>query len=125
MTRFQEYIESDQGPEDLCKEIEQLNKKLADAYSIYDKEVTEMSDSYSERLKTLQKENVEEVERLRSMKDRYFVDAGRAEKGLSDLQKKYEKALETLNNRETFINWVNEHYPEIVKEYLGFENVSI
>ena len=83
MSRFQEYIESDQGPEDLCKEIEQLNKRLADAYSIYDKEV------------------------------------GRAEKGLCDLQKKYEKALETLNNRETFINWVNEHYPEIVKEYLG------
>ena len=81
MSRFQEYIESDQGPEDLCKEIEQLNKRLADAYSI-------------------QEEN-------------------------ADLQKKYEKALETLNNRETFINWVNEHYPEIVKEYLGFESISM
>ena len=37
MSRFQEYIESDQGPEDLCKEIEQLNKRLADAYSTVQK----------------------------------------------------------------------------------------
>ena len=53
MSRFQEYIESDQGPEDLCKEIEQLNKRLAEAYSIYDKEVKEIENRQNNLVQSL------------------------------------------------------------------------
>lgn len=36
MSRFQEYIESDQGPEDLCREIEKLTEILKNRESFID-----------------------------------------------------------------------------------------
>lgn len=70
MTRYEEYITSNQGPKDLCEEIEQLKKTI-------------------------------DTERIHSTAV-------------------IEEQKETLKNREAFIDWVNEHYPEITKEYLGF-----
>lgn len=37
------------------------------------------------------------------------------EKGLSENKK-------VLKNREVFIDWMNENYPEIVKKYLGMND---
>jgi len=43
------------------------------------------------------------------------------EKIITELKEKIELMQTTLDNREAFIDWVLEKYPEIVKEYNGFE----
>ena len=42
------------------------------------------------------------------------------EKQIKELNDKISSLQELVANRGLFIDWVNEHHPDVVKEYLGF-----
>ena len=50
----------------------------------------------------------------KNIKGKCFLDE-------NEERKMNDEELEKLENRGKFIDWVLEHYPEIVKEYLGFD----